>query len=176
MNIFGTEFDGEVQPERRVETGSETPPEPVPIQTLRGGDASDIVPRERLRAAVTAHVDSDGNTAQTARTIRGEFASLQRVLESRIARYDAALEVVFEDDEVIVYRLETRRDFRTIFEFCEIERRLFRDVIVELMRAIAADRTATVPEFPLVVRKPTAFRAGERHALSRRSRSSDHDD
>lgn len=171
MNIFGTEFTADFPPEQPAGTGGEAPPEPVPIQTMRGGDASDIVPEKLLRRIVAEHDDSDENVVETARGIRGEFASLQRVLETRIARYDAALDVSFEDTELVVYRLEKEQDFDYILDFCEIENPLFRRVILALMQAIATDRAASTPEYPLVVRKPTAFRAGERHARTRLSRS-----
>lgn len=170
MNLFGTEFTTDTRSTQRVDTGGDTLPEPVPIQPIRGGDASDIVPEDLLRKTVAEHRGSDENVAETARRVRGEFASLQRVLETRIARYDAALDAVFEDTELIVYRLETERDYENIFDFCEIEVALFRRVIVALMQAIATERADTAPEHPLVVRKPTAFRAGERHARARLTR------
>lgn len=176
MNIFGAEFTADIPSEQRVETGGETPPEPIPIQTLRGGDASDILPEDLLRRKVAEYKGSDGDVAETARMVRGEFASLQRVLETRIARYDSSLEVLFEDDELIIYRLERALDFEYILDFCEIEGSLTRHVIVESMEAIATDRAADGAEYPLVVRKPTAFRAGERHARARLSRSTNHDD
>lgn len=170
MNLFGTEFTANAPSEQRVDAGGEAPPEPIPLQTMRGGDASDVVPSDLLRETVAAHADSDENVAETARMVRGEFASLQRILETRIARYDAELDVVFEDTELIVYRLEKERDFEYILDFCEVEKALLRSVIVASMQAIAADRAGTTPEYPLVVRKPTAFRAGERHARTRLSR------
>ncbi|WP_254823504.1 hypothetical protein [Haloglomus halophilum] len=169
MNLFGTEFTTETS-EQRADSGGEAPPESIPIQTIRGGDASDVVSEGLLRTTVAEHGDPAKNVPETVRRVRGEFASLQRVLETRIARYDAALEVVFEDTELIIYRLETERDFENILDFCEIETALHRRVIVALMRAIATDRTDTSPEYPLVVRKPTAFRAGERHARARLTR------
>lgn len=175
MNIFGTEFTTSPPSEGDGETDAEPPPEPIPLQTFGGGDASDIVPGDRLRATVAEH--SNGTEiAETARTVRGEFASLQRVLETRIARYDAELDVAFEDEEVVVYRLGGERDFENVLDFCEIERALLRRVITELMTAIAAERAGTAPEYPLVVRKPMAFRAGERHARARRSHAADRGD
>lgn len=169
MNIFGTEFTTNVPTEQRVETGGEAPPEPVPIQTLRGGDASDILSDDLLRQTVAEHKDAAENIAEIARQVRGEFAALQRVLETRIARYDAELDVVVEDTELIIYRLEKERDFEYIFDFFEIQNTFLRRVLVALMQAIATDRAATTSEYPLVVRKPTAFRAGERHARARLS-------
>lgn len=169
MNIFGTEFTTDTPSEQRVDPGGEPPPEPISIQPIRGGDASDIVPEDLLRETVAEHEDPEENVAETAREVRGEFASLQRVLETRIPRYDAALDVVFEDSELIVYRLETERDFENVLDFCEIDTALLRRVIVALMRAIATDRGDTTVAYPLVVRKPTAFRAGERHARARLS-------
>lgn len=170
MNIFGTEFTANVPSERRADTGGEAPPEPIPIQTMRGGDASDILSEALVRKTVAEHKGSDANVSEVARMVRGEFASLQRVLETRIARYDATLDVVFEDTELIIYRLETERDFENILDFCEIENAFTRRAIVELMQAIATDRAEAISEYPLVVRKPTAFRAGERHARARLSR------
>lgn len=175
MNIFGTESTACIPVRQRVDTGGEAPPEPIPIQTLRGGDAADIVPDDLLRKTVADRGTSGEDAAETTRKFRGEFAALQRVLETRIARYDAELEVTFEDSELIVYQLETKRDFEYILDFCEIEDARFRRGIVELMQAIAADRTTTASEYSLVVRKPTAFRAGERHARARLTGSA-HDD
>lgn len=175
MNIFGTEFMTGLPSEQCEETEGETPPEPIPIQTFGGGDASDIVPENLLNATVAEHGDGT-DIAETARTIRGEFASLQRVLETRIARYDAELDVAYEDEELVVYRLERDLDFENVLDFCEIERPLLRRGIAELMTAIAADRACTAPEHPLVVRKPIAFRAGERHARARLSRSANRSD
>lgn len=171
MNIFGTEFTTTLPSEQSVDTGGEDPTEPIPIRTLRGGDASDIIPEGLLREKVAEHKDSDENIAETARVVRGEFASLQRILETRIDRYDAELDVVYEDEELVIYRLETELAFEYILDFCEIEVDVTRNVILELMEAIATDRTDAVSEHPLVVRKPAAFRAGERHARARLSRS-----
>lgn len=171
MNLFGTEFTTDTPCKEQGDTGGEAPPEPIPIQSMRGGDASDILPETLLRETVAAHEDSEENVAETAQRVRGEFASLQRILETRIPRYDAALDVVFEDTELVVYELDRARDFENVLDFCEIEPGLLRRVIVSLMQAIATDRADAVSEYPLVVRKPTAFRAGERHARARLSRS-----
>lgn len=171
MNLFGTGFLTDTPSKHREDTGGDAPPEPIPIQPIRGGDASDIVSEALLRKTVAEHKDAEENVAETARTVRGEFASLQRILETRIARYDAALDVVFEDSELIVYRLETERDLENILHFCEIETPLLQRAIVALMQAIATDRADTVPAYPLVVRKPTAFRAGERHVRTRCAQS-----
>lgn len=168
-------FTANVPTGERVTAGGETPPEPIPILTLRGGDAADIVPEDLLRTVVADHSDGDGNVAEEVRTVRGKFAALQRVLETRIARYDAELDVVFEDTELIVYRLDDERDFDNIFDFCEIDSSRTRRLVVELMRAIATGRTASVTEFPLVVRKPRAFRVGEQHAHNRVARSGRND-
>ncbi|WP_276261421.1 hypothetical protein [Haloglomus litoreum] len=168
MNIFGAEFTTDTPPEGDGEIGAETPSEPISIQTFGGSDASDILTDDFLRTTVARHVEPDGEIAETIRTVRGEFASIQRVLETRILRYDAKLDVAFEDEELLVYRLERRVDFEYILDFCEIDHSILRDIIRELMVAIAADRAATAPEYPLVVRKPIAFRAGERHAHARR--------
>jgi hypothetical protein len=172
MNILGTEFMSGLSSQQCGETGDEAPSEPIPIETFGGGDASDILPENLLEATVAAHVDGT-DIAETARTVRGEFASLQRVLETRIARYDAELDVAHEDEELVVYRLERALDFENVLDFCEIERPLLRRCIAELMTAIAGKRAGTAPEHPLVVRKPMAFRAGERHAHVRHSRSAD---
>ncbi len=175
MNIVGTGSTASVPSEQREYTERDTSAESIPIQTLRGGDASDIVPEDVLRETVAKYEDSDQNVVGPTRTVRGEFAELQRVLETRIARFDAELDVAFEDTDLIIYRLETEREFEYILDFCEVENARSRQVIVTLMRTIATDRTAAAPEYPLVVRKPLAFRAGERHARTRSSQP-DHRD
>lgn len=170
MNIFDTGYTTSSADKTNssgkqpIDAEIESPPETSSIQTLRGGDASDIVPEDMLRKTVAEYEDADQNVVGPTRTVRSEFAELQRVLETRIARYDEELDVVFEDAELIIYRLENEREFEYILDFCDVEDARTRQIIIEVMRTITTDRTAIPPEFPLVVRKPLAFRAGERHA------------
>lgn len=153
--VENTEFDGVT--------------EPIPVRTLSGGDASDILPDRLLDGTFERLGDSANQIPFTKRTLRGEFASLQRIFATRIERYDASFDVLYEDEELVVYRLETEKDLEYIFDYCEIEDRLMRFAIAELLEAIATDRAGDLSEDVLVVRKPLAFRAGERHILDRLS-------
>lgn len=150
-----TEFDG----------SSET----VPIRTMSGGDASDILSERLLDETFEELRESANAIPFTKHSLRGEFASIQRIFATRIERFDASFDVWFEDEELVVYELETEKDLETILDYCEIEDRLMRVAVAELLEAIATDRAGDLPDDLLVVRKPLAFRAGERHILHRLS-------
>lgn len=143
--------------------------ETVPIRTMSGGDASDILPDRLLDETFEELQESANNIPFTKQSLRGEFASIQRIFATRIARYDASFDVLFEDEELITYQLETEKDLENILDYCEIEDRLMRFAIAELLAAIATDRAGDLAGDLLVVRKPLAFRAGERHILNRLS-------
>lgn len=157
------------------DTESDDTSETVPIRTMSGGDASDILPERLLDETFDELRESANRIPFTKQSLRGEFASIQRVFATRIERYDASFDVSFEDDELLVYRLESRKDLENILDYCEIEDRLMRFAIQELLEAIAADRAVDPAENVLVVRKPLAFRAGERHILHRLSYPRIHD-
>jgi len=130
-----------------------------------GGDASDILPEELLGRRLRAHGRTDRPPdALSPRTVRGEFGLLQRELATKIGRLDRDCEIAFEDRELIVYALSKRKDLAYILDYCEIEDRLLRRVLLDLLAAIAEQR-GEAPTHPLVVRKPATFRAGERHAI-----------
>lgn len=147
----------------------------VPIRTMSGGDASDILPERLLDETFEKLQASPTPIPFTKQSLRGEFASIQRIFATRIERYDASFDVLFEDEELIVYELETEKDLANILDYCEIEDRLMRVAVAELLEAIAADRADDLTDDLLVVRKPLAFRAGERHILNRLSSSWIHD-
>jgi hypothetical protein len=131
-----------------------------------GGDASDILPEELLGRRLRAHGRPGRNASLSPRAVRGEFELLQRELATKIGRLDRDCEIVHEDRELIVYALSKRKDLAYVLDYCEIEDRLLRRVLVDLLASIAEER-GEAPAHPLVVRKPTTFRAGERHALER---------
>jgi hypothetical protein len=136
-----------------------------------GGDASNILPDEILEARIRSCGTFDHGDPSAAVTIRAEFAQLQRELEAKIARFDRTCDVWYEDSEVIVYRLERRKDYEYILDYCEVETDRLREILVALLRAIAADRADDAIRYPLVVRKPHMFRCGERHVIDRLSAS-----
>lgn len=132
-------------------------------QISRGGDASDILPDRILQTQIQSSRRFKQNTASPASTIRGEFAQLQRELEVKIHRFDRTYDVCYEDSELIIYPLDRQKDYEYILDFCEVENIRLRKILIELMRAIATDRTNQVDQYPLVIRKPQLFRSGERH-------------
>lgn len=150
-------------------TESDDAAETIPIRTLSGGDASDILSDRLLDQTFERLEDSAKRVPFAKRSLRGEFASIQRVFATRIERYDASFDVLYEDEELVVYRLESEKDLEYIFDYCEIEDRSMRFAIAELLEAIATERAGDLSEDVLVVRKPLAFRAGERHVLDRLS-------
>ncbi|QLH82083.1 hypothetical protein [Halosimplex pelagicum] len=136
------------------------------LRVSKGGDASDIIPDEILTYRIRSYGRFNQDDASPAVTIRGEFAQLQRELESRIEQFDHTCNVCYEDSEVIIYQLDKQKDYEYLLDYCEIENLQLRVIIVELMREIAADRSEDVGQYPLVIRKPRMFRSGERHLLN----------
>lgn len=175
MPLFVTGFAPGGSSDEFADAESDGRPDPIPIRTLSGGDASDILPDELLDETFEELEDSANTIPFTKRSLRGEFASIQRVFATRIERYDASFDLLYEDEELIVYQLESEKDLEYIFDYCEIEDRSMRFAIADLLEAIATDRTSHPSEDLLVVRKPLAFRAGERHALAHLSHPRIHD-
>ena len=168
MNIIGLS-GADSDPPRRGDIADGYGDEPVTAAAPGGGDASDILPEELLERRLRQRGLSKGDCGRSARSIRGEFGLLQRELSAKIARFDRDCEVVYEDGEAIVYGLSKRKDVAYVLDYCEIDDRLVRELIVELMGDIAEARAGSAPTHPLVIRKPASFRAGERHALARLS-------
>lgn len=131
----------------------------------KGGDATDILPDEILKTRIQSHKGFGQDDASPTVTVRGEFAQLQRELEARIDRFDRTCEIRYEDSEVIVYRLDKQKDYEYILDYCEVENKRLREILIDVIRAIAADRADEAGQYPLVVRKPPMFRSGERHVL-----------
>ncbi|MGQ3330709.1 hypothetical protein [Halorubrum sp. FL23] len=136
------------------------------LQVSKGDDASDILPDEILKDHIRSFENSIQNYASQAIMIRGEFAQLQRELETQIEQFDQTCEVHYEDSEVIIYQLNKQKDYEYILDYNEVEVPQLRVILIELMRAIAADRSDEVGRYPLVIRKPQMFRSGERHITS----------
>ena len=134
-----------------------------------GGDAADILPAELLDRRLRRYETRGGASAPSARAVRGEFELLQRELSAKIPRFDRDCEIVHEDREAIVYALSKRKDLEYVLDYCEIDDRRIRRLVVELLGDIASSRAGNAPQHPLVVRKPASFRAGERHAIGRLS-------
>ncbi|WP_336136430.1 hypothetical protein [Natronomonas amylolytica] len=131
----------------------------------KGGDATDILPDEILKTRIQSRERFTQDDACSMVAVRGEFAQLQRELEARIEQFDRTCDVCYEDSEVIIYRLDKQKDYEYILDYCEVENTRLREMLVEVIRAIAADRTDEVGRYPLVIRKPHMFRSGERHVL-----------
>lgn len=136
-----------------------------------GGDASNILSDEILDARLRSCGTFDRDDPDAAVTVRGEFAQLQRELETKIAQFDRTCDVWYEDSEVIVYRLDKRKDYQYILDYCEVETDRLREILIALFRAIADDRADDAIRYPLVVRKPHMFRCGERHVIDQLSAS-----
>lgn len=136
----------------------------------KGGDAADILPDGTLERLIGSLEGVGRDDPPRTLVIRGEFAQLQRELEGKIERFDRTCAVCYEDAELVIYRLDRQKDYEYILDYCEIDDARLRRTMVELMRAIAADRAGDVPPYPLVVRKPQMFRSGERHVLFRLER------
>ena len=175
MTTFGPESTSGDSSGAFGDAESASPAENIPIRTLSGGDASDVLPDGLLDETFRELEESANRVPFTKRALRGEFASIQRVFATRLERYDASFDVAYEDEELVVYRLENERDLEYIFDYCEIEDGLMRFAIAELLEAIATERAGDLSDDPLVVRKPLAFRAGERHVLARLSYPRIHD-
>lgn len=139
----------------------------------KGSDATDILPDEILKSRIRS-CEGFEDDASPVVTIREEFAQVQRELEAKIERFDRTCEVRHEDAEVIVYRLDKRKDYEYILDYCEVESPQYREILMELIRTIAAERTDDVVRHPLVVRKPHMFRSGERHVLGQLFRFRNH--
>ena len=140
----------------------------------RGGDATEILPDEILKTRIQSYRKFMRNDASPANTVRGEFAQLQRELETRIEQFDRTCDICYEDSEVIIYQLEKQKDYEYILDYCEVENTQIREILVELIRAIGADRTDEAGQYPLIIRKPRMFRSGERHVLGQLFRSQNH--
>jgi len=168
MNIIGLS-GGDRDPPQRGEIADGYGDDPGTTAAPGGGDASDILPEELLERRLRQRGLPKVGHARSAESIRGEFGLLQRELSAKIGRFDRDCEVAFEDGEAIVYRLPKRKDLEYVLDYCEIDDRLVRELVVELMGDIAEDRAGSAPAHPLVIRKPASFRAGERHALARLS-------
>lgn len=141
-----------------VETGTQP-------MVSKGSDSTDILPDDVLKSRIRSCDGFRDNDASPLVTIREEFAQVQRELEAKIERFDRTCEVCHEDAEVIVYRLDKRKDYEYILDYCEVETAQYREILVELFRTIAGDRTDEMVQHPLVIRKPHMFRSGERHVL-----------
>lgn len=154
-------------------TGTSTAGAGTRPMVSKGSDATDILPDDVLKTRVRSCEGFKDNDATPLVTIREEFAQVQRELEAKIERFDRTCEVCYEDAEVIVYRLDKPKDYEYILDYCEVEPAQYREILVELMQTIAAERTDDVVRHPLVVRKPHMFRSGERHALGQLFRVQD---
>lgn len=166
MNFIGLSSPDE-EPQNRAPERREPQRTPGDAPAPGGSDASDILPDELLERRVESYERPKPGSALSPRLVRGEFELLQRELATKIERFDTDCSIAFEDDELVVYALSRRKDLAYVLDYCEIENRLLRGLLLELLADIAAQRTETTPEHPLVIRKPESFRAGERHALGR---------
>lgn len=171
MNFVDIPVESTGTPARRETKGTDSGDDGGPhrLRVSMGGDATDILPDEALKSRLDSSERADRTAGPPAATVRGDFAQLQRELETKIERFDRAYDVCHEDPRLIVYRLTKQKDYEYIFDYCEIDDRRIRHALVELMEAIAVDRMDETPRYPLVVRKPAMFRSGERHALFRLS-------
>lgn len=151
-------IDGDRSPIRTDSSAGERRP-----PASEGNDASDILSDELLEERMRER-HPGRNDAVTPLSVRGEFALLQRELATKITQFDRDCAVAYEDEELIIYALGSRKDIEYVFDYCEIEGRPMRGLLLEVMRSLALDRAGKELEFPLAVRKPHLFRAGERHA------------
>lgn len=171
LQLEGEGFETEPEP-RTIDVSettsavTESATEPTKV-TDGGEDASDVVSDSQIDSRIQQHDDPGHEDAATVERVRDVLATLQRDLANHISEYDDTLDVAHEDQETIVYIDPDGHELEYALDEAGVDDEIMRTIVDGLFHDLARERCDLdwPADYPLVVRKPSEFRAAEQHAL-----------